>query len=79
MVVPPTPVWVLSQWQLAPTVHLSANDKGDKEVKLEEGGDVHRSSGILQLNKPQKISARGPSDEDYTTVIISNGVPYIKK
>jgi hypothetical protein len=55
--VPPAPVWVPSQWPLAPSVApvtSVANDKGDNEIIL---GAVHRSPGICLTTEenPRKL------------------------
>ena len=45
----PAPVWVPYQWPLSPSVTsvtLSANDKGDNEMKP---GAVHRYPGIYLM------------------------------
>ena len=78
--VPPAPIRVPSQRPLAPSVASVTsvtNDKGDNEMIL---GAVHRSSGIcLTAGKPQKTSARRPSDEGAVRpVIATNEVPFLQ-
>ena len=76
MAVPPVPVQVPTQKQLAPSVASVANDKSDNEMIL---GAVNRSPGICHSRgKPQKTSDRRPSDEGAVRpVIASNGVPFL--
>ena len=72
---PPARVWVPSQRSLAPSVASVTNDKGDNEMI--PGAVLFHLP--YSWGKPQKTSARRPSDEGAVRpVITSNGVPFLQ-
>ena len=78
---PAAPARVPSQRSLAlsaASVTSVANDKGDNEIIL--GGRAQISWHLpYSLGKPQKTSARRPSDGGpVRPVIASNGVPFLQ-